>query len=668
MAKKAELKAVLKLDNAHFVREIRKSIRFAKDLAKQFARQPISTTFLAGLLTARQAIKATASGFEAIASMAKKAFVTAGITAGVAAGAILLIAKNSIEAAAQAETLRSSFTVLLGSAQKSSQRMRELLAFANSKGLRLTNVAEASRVLETLTRGALSTGKGLEMVGDVAAGTKQPFDEMAVTIGRLYDAMRSGQGGGQELARLQELGAITGQARRRIEALGSAKFGAEGWKLAQQELSRYSGMLQSQSNNWERLMERFHDSIEEAMRQFGTPLMEALKPTLDAASNAIFTAAQNLRGTANEFADGMSEAIDILAEFFSDPSSAIGPLMDLLRAGFAAAGNVLIAALEAGIKLLLSPSLYTSMAEGFWGVAQMAGGYFIDAFKKPIAYMQASIEALYEAKSNLVSGGVKGAMKGAAYGLPGMIAGMGAGVGEASGKAGATIPGRAKDILSSGELDFASKDTIASGKGHIASSIDNLFTTLADSIKSVRIEDTGGAFADLLRAKAGFKRMARAGHDIPRPQPPPARGAPWHPEWSDGRSKMQGTMLGGHGGVMGASMASASGFDLFRNLMRPKLGFAARGSVLNNPAQRTTSLLALRERRGFENETVAGQMAAGMKDARGVHVSGAQHAIRSGDRRRMQEVQRERLREKAGLEKTNSILEAIQRSFDAMVK
>ncbi|MFR7733459.1 MAG: hypothetical protein ACLU7D_08945 [Collinsella sp.] len=39
----------------------------------------------------------------------------------------------------------------------------------------LPEIAAASRTLETLTDGALSTGQGLAMVGDVASGTNPPF-------------------------------------------------------------------------------------------------------------------------------------------------------------------------------------------------------------------------------------------------------------------------------------------------------------------------------------------------------------------------------------------------------------------------------------------------------------------------------------------------------------
>lgn len=670
MAKKAELKAVLKLDNAHFVREIRKSIRYAKDLARQFARAPISTSFIAGILTARQAVKTTASGFAAMGEAARRAFDFAKIGAVVAAGSILLIAHSAISAAAEAESLRASFTVLLGSAAKGSQRMRELFNFSNKRGLKLTDVAAGSRTLETLTKGALSTGKGLQFVGDVAAGTRVPFQEMASTIGRLYDAMRSGQGGGEELARLQELGAISGSARRRIEALGNAKFGAEGWKLAQKELGKFNGMMEAQSGTWERMMDRFKDSIQEALRQFGTPLMEALKPSLDAASNLVFKMAEDMRGSANEFADGVAEAIDILAGFFDNPSSAVAPLMDLLRAGFATAGNVLIAGMEAGIHVLLNPKLYSGMAEGFWGVAQLVGGYFMDAFKTPIAYMQAAIDKMVDSKNHLLAGGASGAASGSSFGMLGIAAGFGGGMARAAMSPGAGNPSvaeRAQALLKSGELDFASRDTIDSGKDHIANSIQELFASVADSIKAVHITDTGGAFADLARAGEGFKRMARRGHDVARPTAPPPRGAPWHPEWSDGSSRLRGSLLGTAGGLGSGSPWAPGG--LFTNLMRPKLGVAGAGSSVINDriGKRTISLLSLRERRQFENETVAGRAAAGDKDPRGVHIANASHAIRSGDRRRMQEAQRERLREKLGLEKTNSILEAIQRSFDKMV-
>ena len=98
------------------------------------------------------------------------------------------------------ETMETNFITLLGSAEAAKARMQELADFAQSTPFDVPGVAQASRTLETLTRGALSTGAGLTLVGDVASGTGVPFEDLAVTVARA--------GGKPRLSDLRESGSI----------------------------------------------------------------------------------------------------------------------------------------------------------------------------------------------------------------------------------------------------------------------------------------------------------------------------------------------------------------------------------------------------------------------------------------------------------------------------
>lgn len=171
---------------------------------------------LAGFAAARSAI----GGFKSVAAAAFTPLAGAA-AAFLGVGSAALAFKKSIDAAAGMETLQTSFNVLLGSTQAAKTRMQELARFAADTPFELPQVASASRTLETLTKGALSTGRGLTLVGDVASGTGQSFNEVAVTIGRLYDGLQSGRPVGEAMQRLQELGAISGDTRAQIEALQS---------------------------------------------------------------------------------------------------------------------------------------------------------------------------------------------------------------------------------------------------------------------------------------------------------------------------------------------------------------------------------------------------------------------------------------------------------------
>ena len=132
------------------------------------------------------------SGLSGFAGFANPQMLALGAAAAVAAAGYKLI-KASIEGvrasmseAADRETMETAFIPILGNAQAARERMAELADFAAHTPFQLPGIAAASKILESLTNGALSTGNGLRLVGDAASACNVPIDEMAVTICLLY--------------------------------------------------------------------------------------------------------------------------------------------------------------------------------------------------------------------------------------------------------------------------------------------------------------------------------------------------------------------------------------------------------------------------------------------------------------------------------------------------
>lgn len=218
---------------------------------------------------------------------------------------------GSISQAATREQLQAAFVPLLGSADAAQQRIAELAEFANTTPFELDEVSKASRVLETLTRGALSTGEGLRIVGDVAASTNQPFDEVATTIGRLYDGLDSGRPVGEALQRLQELGVVSGDTRSKLEDLQkSGKKGAEVWDVAKASMARFSGSMEIQSQTWNGKISTLSDAWSEVQSQFAKPLLEGLKPLLDDAIGLVGEMAKGAKQIGENIAGGLRFLID----------------------------------------------------------------------------------------------------------------------------------------------------------------------------------------------------------------------------------------------------------------------------------------------------------------------------------------------------------------------
>lgn len=301
--------------------------------------------------------------------------------------------KSAIQQAADMEDMELGFETLLGSAAAAEERMRELADFAASTPFELPQVAQASRTLEVLTEGALATGDGLRLVGDVAAGAQRPFSELATWIGRLYDGLQSGRPVGEAMARLQELGVISGKTRARLEDLADAGKTTEAWDAAQQAMARFSGDMEKKSQGWNGLMSTLKDNVAEAMRSFGKPFIEQFKPALKGAIEM----AKKFVPIAEKFgklmAGGIIRTIKIIKE---------GRMGELISAVVGLAFNeginvfiggikTALAILGAGARAIFSADFGSAIVNIFVGVGLKLQAILLNAFASPIAWLQAHI-------------------------------------------------------------------------------------------------------------------------------------------------------------------------------------------------------------------------------------------------------------------------------------
>ena len=211
------------------------------------------------------------------------------ITAFVGAGVFLKLGKDAIMARAGLEDLELQFKPLLGSAEDAQKRIKELSQFASRTPFQLPEIAKASKVLETLTGGLLSTGKGLEMVGDSASVAGVSFDELAVHIGRAYSNLQANRGAGESLARLQELGLVSGETRNQIEELQKSARGQEAWKVLRGELDKTEGAMKGLSSTFTGKLSTLQDNFTNFMavlaEESGT--FDILKKGIDEVTESI---------------------------------------------------------------------------------------------------------------------------------------------------------------------------------------------------------------------------------------------------------------------------------------------------------------------------------------------------------------------------------------------
>lgn len=317
-------------------------------------------------------------------------------------------ARAAVGEAANRETMETAFIPLLGSAKAARERMAELADFAAHTPFQLPGIAAASRTLESLTDGALSTGDGLRLVGDAASAQNTPIEEMAVTIGRLYSGLDSGRPVGEAMQRLQELGAISPDVRAKLEKLqAEGKKGSEVWQVAAEELARFSGGMELQSQTWNGKISTLSDNWAQVRAEFGKPIMDALKPLLDEGIGSL----ESMASKAREIGETIAYAMRFMIEAFKQGEAwnlaklgltlafqeSVNFLWRVLMGVFEAIPQYLVQAFKQGVMILdilTDASFWRMVGNAFVGVMRMAVNGLLALLSQGIASLLDSIPGL----------------------------------------------------------------------------------------------------------------------------------------------------------------------------------------------------------------------------------------------------------------------------------
>jgi len=198
-------------------------------------------------------------------------------------------AKLVLKPVIELETYKTQFSVLFKSLPKAEKRIKELIDFAATTPFQIKGVVAASKQLEVMTRGALSTGKGLRLVGDIAAGTAKTSEELSwqfqnvsMWVGRLYDGLKSGRPVGEAMMRLSEMGVVSGDTRNKMEELSkSGESFTKMWSVFEKDAGRFSGTTKAVADTLGGLISTLKDNATLALAEFGDALGKDLKPIIE---------------------------------------------------------------------------------------------------------------------------------------------------------------------------------------------------------------------------------------------------------------------------------------------------------------------------------------------------------------------------------------------------
>lgn len=194
------------------------------------------------------------------------------------AGAGIRMANSLLLPNENFEVAQLQFENLLGSADAAREHIEMLYSFANETPFLNPDVLSGGKVLYNIGEAALGAGKGIRMVGDMAAFAEMNFSEMAGVVGRLYTMIASGDAFGEEARRLLELGLLTGEQRNELVDLQkTVDSGVEVWQRFTEMMAKYDGSAKRISDTSRGAKSTIAGLYGEIKRLTGAALFETVK-------------------------------------------------------------------------------------------------------------------------------------------------------------------------------------------------------------------------------------------------------------------------------------------------------------------------------------------------------------------------------------------------------
>ena len=219
-------------------------------------------------LFGQKASKAAQSGGSGVRDFAKE-MITALATA-----KALQIAfdqmKQSVEKAGAFEVQELQIKQFIGSMNLAHVEMARLAKFSASTPFKMPGIAKADRLLLSFGGTVLATQDNLRTVGDAAAATGEPLENMSMWFGRAYAAIQAGAPLGEVNERMREWGILSSTTMKKIELLKQAGAGSDViWKTWLTQWDKSKGAMKELSETFEGRVSTMQDLWDEFQRTVG---------------------------------------------------------------------------------------------------------------------------------------------------------------------------------------------------------------------------------------------------------------------------------------------------------------------------------------------------------------------------------------------------------------
>ena len=236
------------------------------------------------------------------------------------------------------EKMAVQFKTLVGSMDEARAHMHMLQELGNTPPFSLDEFAAASRSMMVMTEGVLGFKKSLELVGDAAAATGQPIQNLAHEVGRAFAIIRDGQPLTRATMGLRNMGAITPEVAAKLDELQKAGAStSEIWNTLEEHLKRFEGAMKDTEETGDGLVGAIKSQWDTSMRTFGEALLETTKDGLGALLDKMKEI--NEDGSIALFADKTARAVEKIIEAFKTLAPVISTVWKSVVFAFDAVGS-----------------------------------------------------------------------------------------------------------------------------------------------------------------------------------------------------------------------------------------------------------------------------------------------------------------------------------------
>lgn len=230
------------------------------------------------------------------------------------------------------ETQTIQFKTLIGNIDEAKAHMADLKALGDTPPFSLDEFAKASRALMVMTDGVLGYKKSLEMIGDAAAATGRPIEEMSQAVGRLYAFIRDGQPLSKAVMQLRNMGVITPEVAQKLQDLQAAgKSNAEIWAEVEAQLGRYSGAMKEAEGTGEGLISAIKTRWDNIVRAFGQAFADAAKDGMGQMLDRMKELEES--EALDEWADNAVDALEKVKDTATGVAESLGTIFGTLWKG-----------------------------------------------------------------------------------------------------------------------------------------------------------------------------------------------------------------------------------------------------------------------------------------------------------------------------------------------